>query len=69
MNIVLYDWAASAWRRMNALGFQHQQQLEGDFDKVVEITKIFYNNGLNVMWLHQPDGLAICVDTKAFQQR
>ena len=69
MNIVIFDWAYTALKK-SKLGYTHQQVIEGDMDKVVEITKAFYAEGLNVMWLHGNIGaINICVDDRAFSQR
>lgn len=69
MKIQIYNWCreAAAAEALARLGRKHGDELEGD---PLELARVFFEAGLNVMLLRGEAGSAVvAVDVKTFTQR
>lgn len=67
MIINICDWHMGSC--LEGTKYTHGQVIEGDIDRVFEISNELFIHGLNTMLLHINDGVRIWVDDRNFRQR
>lgn len=67
MIINICDWHIGGL--LKGTKYRHGQVIEGDIDRVFEISNELFIHGLNVKMLHTDSGVRIWVDDKSFGMR